>query len=79
MQILVVQTKHYDGCAATLIEGLNFLSMQKVLSFNCTENSNYAYSGELDFSIRDEDIKHFADDADIIIIISFTGTNCGDN
>ena len=46
MKILVVQTPHYDFCAASLIEGLNDLEIAgEVEELYCTEASNYGANG----------------------------------
>lgn len=72
MQILIVQSPHYDFNAATLIQGLintNILDEENKLILGSVESSNYAS----DIKLEPEDVGHFANDSDIIFLCSNQG------
>lgn len=74
MKILVVQTPHYDFCAASLIEGLNDLEIAgEVDELYCAEASNYGANGlKGSQAVLDHyEAKQYAKDkADVVIVTS---------
>ncbi len=73
LKILVIQSKFYDFCQSSLIEGLHELSLQNKVKFYCTEQSNYSkVEGQYDHTLYDDNVavKFGKDIADLIILCS---------
>lgn len=77
MQILVIQSPHYDFNAATLIQGLINLKLSNDewanLQLGAVEQSNYAIGHIIDISLPEEDIVPYGRDSDIIFLCSNNG------